>query len=104
MSARRLWWWPGAALLALAAVLGFREGLAFATLAEGDVIAAYAARHAASHPGARAADCVAIPGKASWLVVHCRGDRAAAYHVNRFGGLKRVTRGAEAVAIGEPRT
>jgi hypothetical protein len=89
MSGRGLWWVPVWSLLGLAAVLGFREGLAYASLTEGDAIAAYAARYrAAAGPQASRADCTARPGQAAWLVVTCEGGAGLyEYRITRFGGL-----------------
>ncbi len=84
-------WMPVMLLAVLAGVLGYRAGWRSATLTEGAAIERYAARYLEqSGPGARASDCIAVPGEAAWLVVRCgRRGLYRAYWVNRTGGLLR---------------
>lgn len=102
---RWLVWSPVWGLLGLTAVLGWREGRAFVTMTEGDVIAAYAQRYVAqAGPGARPSDCTAEPGDAAWLVIRCGRGPVTEYHVSRFGWLKRITGPAGRDILEGPKT
>lgn len=86
---RWLWWTPVAALLILAAVLGFRQGWLMANLSESDAIEAWAARYM-EETGAPQADCTAVPGVQVWLVIRCgTGQDRRVYRLDRLGRLVR---------------
>ncbi|SLN42844.1 hypothetical protein ROJ8625_02107 [Roseivivax jejudonensis] len=97
-----LWFAPVAGLVALAAVLGWRQGWIAANVTETEVIAAYAQRYLADRAAdgtgaqARASECRAVPARevGAWLVVICGPDphdaaRHYTYYVARDGGLVR---------------
>ncbi|ETX29461.1 hypothetical protein [Roseivivax isoporae] len=100
---RWAWFLPVGCLVALAAVLGWRQGWIHANVTETQVIAAYAERYlsdraaAGTAESARPSDCRARPGTAAgvWLVVICGPEpydpaRHYTYYVTRAGGLSRV--------------
>lgn len=81
-------WAPVAALVALAAVMGYLLGARSAAPDEAGVIARMAALYA--EEGGRASDCAARPAASDglWLVVRCACAGAAReYFVDDFGRL-----------------
>lgn len=117
---RWIWFLPLGLIVALAALVGWRQGWLVANVTETQVINAYAARYlddraaAGTGDGARASDCRARPSPevGVWLVVICGPDphdpaRHYTYHVTRFGGLREVvgpTKTRRSEATGEPET
>lgn len=100
---RVLWVAPVALLVALAGVLGWRQGWVHANVTETEVIATYAQRYLADRAadgtgeGARPSECRAMPARESgaWLVVVCGPEphdpeRHYTYYVRRDGGLRHV--------------
>ncbi|QFT64114.1 hypothetical protein [Roseivivax sp. THAF30] len=94
---------PFALLVAMAALVGWRQGWIVANVTETQVIEAYAERYMADRQaagtgeGAARSDCRARPAPegAGWLVVICGPSphdpaRHYTYYVNRSGGLERL--------------
>lgn len=69
--------------------MAFRLGWIDAHLTEGTAIAWYAGRYVEQVGGAaRVTDCVGLPGRQTWLELHCTRDGSVrVYGINRFGGL-----------------
>ncbi|ETX14512.1 hypothetical protein OCH239_02815 [Roseivivax halodurans JCM 10272] len=99
---RTVFFLPVAGLVAIAAILGWRQGWIHANVTETQAIAAFAERYLADRAGdgtgatARAAECRGVPGagQGAWLVVVCGPEphdaaRHYTYYVDRAGKLIR---------------
>ncbi|SFD81450.1 hypothetical protein [Roseivivax sediminis] len=100
---RLVWFLPVGLLVALAALLGWRQGWIHANVSETQVIAMYAQQYLddrardGTGQGAQPSECRAVPGEGSgvWLVVVCGPEphdpaRHYTYYVTRAGDLARV--------------
>ncbi|MFW2586851.1 hypothetical protein [Sagittula sp. SSi028] len=88
---RWIWWVPFGLLVVAGALVAFRLGFIDAHLTESDAIMHYAQRHARITGGA-VGECLATPGRDTWLELRCSSNgRLYTYAINRFGGLQRET-------------
>jgi hypothetical protein len=106
---RWAWFLPLALLVIAGALYAFRLGWIAANITETDAIQAYAARYVAlAGPGARASDCLAIPGETRgvWITVLCAPETGPGWRfdVGRLGGLVRMTGPGDAGPSGPPQT